>query len=477
MSGGQAEPDGPAAKWQWLDAWHSASSDESSEDLDSLDFAADAGFAALDAPFALASAGAGMWACTEPAAPYHGGSSSSTVAVSSGAPMITGLDVLSAAGGSGGCVDSSMSDTDLDELSVADDGSSSDCVDSLVGSSSPTADTSDTEFGASDTEWVSDGRCGGPASPGPGTGGGWNGISGQPPISAAGGAAAAGWLPAVDRGHDAPLPPPRPPARVATRPGERAGRPSSDFGLAGLRGVAAAALAQTRPAVQAAATAASEQKANRRVKRPPGGGAGERAAPVAVVAEDAPPVCPICSGADQQKLRKKTRVRRLTAKKTPERFSSWWATLGYRGGRYCKRCSEVFRDHQLRQMSNSANCTREAPCFECAKLRSFFPEGPESIWLKYDARRGKRATAKEERQPPAKKRAAPKQGGGPKLARPRRKQNETNAVHGSIAAALATLAAIVSLYVYTRRHGTWGTAPSAKGQPPAAITAAHRCDR
>ena len=54
--------------------------------------------------------------------------------------------------------------------------------------------------------------------------------------------------------------------------------------------------------------------------------------------------------------------------------SRWWSGYGYAGQAYCQRCSEVFRDHLIRQKSNSARCGRAASCDDCAKvcLRAMF---------------------------------------------------------------------------------------------------------
>jgi hypothetical protein len=34
----------------------------------------------------------------------------------------------------------------------------------------------------------------------------------------------------------------------------------------------------------------------------------------------------------------------------------WLSGYGYAGEPYCQRCSEIFRDHLIRQKSNSAKC-------------------------------------------------------------------------------------------------------------------------
>lgn len=49
------------------------------------------------------------------------------------------------------------------------------------------------------------------------------------------------------------------------------------------------------------------------------------------------------------------------------KFGNWWRCYGYSGEEYCQRCSEVFRDHLLRQKSNSVSarggwrCNSAAP--------------------------------------------------------------------------------------------------------------------
>ena len=53
-------------------------------------------------------------------------------------------------------------------------------------------------------------------------------------------------------------------------------------------------------------------------------------------------------------------------------MGNWWRGYGYAGAPYCQRCSEVFRDHLIRQKPNSANCSRDDPCHDCAKLLENF---------------------------------------------------------------------------------------------------------
>jgi hypothetical protein len=104
-------------------------------------------------------------------------------------------------------------------------------------------------------------------------------------------------------------------------------------------------------------------------------------------------VCPYCAtcdkdhGADsgdenESQPQIKTRQRRKTKKdRTVHRFGKWWRGIGYSGDFYCQRCSEVFRDHLIRQKSNSANCSRLSPCDDCAKLLVFFPP---DIWVQVE---------------------------------------------------------------------------------------------
>jgi hypothetical protein len=103
-------------------------------------------------------------------------------------------------------------------------------------------------------------------------------------------------------------------------------------------------------------------------------------------------VCPYCVTSDQRRFKKrsidasgvennqapsKTRKRRdgkdhMRVLRVPK-FGKFWQSIGYSGDFYCRRCSEVFRDHMVRQNSNSAQCTRSSPCDECAQMLVFFP--------------------------------------------------------------------------------------------------------
>ena len=93
-----------------------------------------------------------------------------------------------------------------------------------------------------------------------------------------------------------------------------------------------------------------------------------------------------------QRQRKK-RVKK-TARMT-NRIGLWWKKYGYVGPAYCQRCSELFRDHIIRQVSNTANCSRVTPCMDCSKVLEHFaaPIGWETLDLKA-ANRAKEASLK-----------------------------------------------------------------------------------
>lgn len=73
------------------------------------------------------------------------------------------------------------------------------------------------------------------------------------------------------------------------------------------------------------------------------------------------------------------------------RQGKWWSSVGYNGEPYCQRCSEIFRDHIIRTMSNSANCTREHPCHDCEQILRCFTGGRENAFNKMEERRSKAA--------------------------------------------------------------------------------------
>jgi hypothetical protein len=103
------------------------------------------------------------------------------------------------------------------------------------------------------------------------------------------------------------------------------------------------------------------------------------------------PVCPFCPVAYDEAVgadpgRKTRRVRPKAVSRTTQKHGRWWQTLGYGGPAYCQRCSEVFRDHIIREKPNSAQCSRGHPCDECAGLLQHFVGGVDLLWQKIDAR-------------------------------------------------------------------------------------------
>ena len=76
---------------------------------------------------------------------------------------------------------------------------------------------------------------------------------------------------------------------------------------------------------------------------------------------------------------------------------------GYAGPLYCQRCSELFRDHIIRQYSNTAGCSRERPCTDCGKVLAHFhaegKRGLQSAFAKMDAsmRKSANKTANKEK--------------------------------------------------------------------------------
>lgn len=123
--------------------------------------------------------------------------------------------------------------------------------------------------------------------------------------------------------------------------------------------------------------------------------------------------CPFCthSGEDDEFVadgRKTRKRRRKAVSRTTQRHGRWWQTLGYGGPAYCQRCSEVFRDHIIREKPNSAECTRSNPCLECAKVLAHFSSGTGNhtkLWEVIDARGyakvRRRSVAKASREPSA----------------------------------------------------------------------------
>lgn len=57
------------------------------------------------------------------------------------------------------------------------------------------------------------------------------------------------------------------------------------------------------------------------------------------------------------------------------RLGKWWKKYGYSGPAYCQRCSELFRDHIIRSLSNSAQCSMASPCLDCKRVLVHFLDG------------------------------------------------------------------------------------------------------
>jgi hypothetical protein len=72
-------------------------------------------------------------------------------------------------------------------------------------------------------------------------------------------------------------------------------------------------------------------------------------------------------------------------------MGKWLKGYGYAGDPYCQLCSETFRGHLIRQKSNSAQCSREAPCDDCGKILRHFPG---DVWDRADAKKKKNAAGK-----------------------------------------------------------------------------------
>ena len=78
--------------------------------------------------------------------------------------------------------------------------------------------------------------------------------------------------------------------------------------------------------------------------------------------------------------------RRMKKTRSSNTLGKWWRKYGYCGAAYCQKCSELFRDHLLRQISNSAHCSRECPCVDCQRvLCNMGNQTLERLWAKVDA--------------------------------------------------------------------------------------------
>lgn len=103
-------------------------------------------------------------------------------------------------------------------------------------------------------------------------------------------------------------------------------------------------------------------------------------------------LCPFCKSdpnSAESLAAEKTRTRRRRdVPRKRQRFGRWWRKAGFNGPPYCQRCSEIFRDHLMRQAPNSAQCSRVCPCFDCARILPSFTTGPngmQDLWDRIDA--------------------------------------------------------------------------------------------
>lgn len=154
-------------------------------------------------------------------------------------------------------------------------------------------------------------------------------------------------------------------------------------------------------------------------------------------------LCPFCLGGDSASEHRRdealggggTRLRRQRgAPRRSIKMGQWWQSFGYDGPRYCQRCSELFRDHLIRELSNSANCSRGNECSDCAHIVAHFKNHDE-VWSKVDARKEANELKRKNREA-----SGPAQ---PKKARKSTPQSKSK-TNGKVAtAALAMVAVIV----------------------------------
>jgi hypothetical protein len=174
-----------------------------------------------------------------------------------------------------------------------------------------------------------------------------------PPLAASGAAAAGGW--GVAPRHAGSCVVPEPNNTLASSPAPKA--PASLIGCCdGLRGVPPPAPAPAQAQAGQHQPAAAE-----------------------------PGRCPLCDcggsgespggGGGEEPGRQRRRKRMMSKKRSHLRLGCWWKKYGYRGPAYCQRCSEVFRDHIMRRLSNSARCTLQTPCLDCQRVLAHFPKG------------------------------------------------------------------------------------------------------
>jgi hypothetical protein len=97
--------------------------------------------------------------------------------------------------------------------------------------------------------------------------------------------------------------------------------------------------------------------------------------------------CPFCQCEGEDKIEsdlKQRRRRHMKRERSRLKLGKWWKSYGYEGPKYCQRCSEVFRDHIMRQLSNSAGCGREHPCTDCTRVLEWLPKPAAAAFERID---------------------------------------------------------------------------------------------
>ena len=94
--------------------------------------------------------------------------------------------------------------------------------------------------------------------------------------------------------------------------------------------------------------------------------------------------CPHCRGQEthdaSDSKQSRRRRRQMRNGRSKNKLGMWWKKYGYEGPLYCQRCSEIFRDHIIRQISNSAGCSRASPCVDCARILQHFKKPKCAVW-------------------------------------------------------------------------------------------------
>jgi hypothetical protein len=185
-------------------------------------------------------------------------------------------------------------------------------------------------------------------------------------------------------------------------------------------------------------------------------------------------ICPFCKSDDSNPPAHKTRMRRKRdVPRQKQRFGRWWRMVGYDGPPYCQRCSEVFRDHLMRQTPNSAQCSRDNPCDDCARVLECFSRSTDGqLWNRIDERNSKnKAKQREKEKAACKKRGAPTGPDDKSAAHP---TAVPNAGPAALAAAATSSSLATAATAATGASSAWpqatcsGNLPLPQGQPSTA---------